>query len=356
MSQQWQRLQQISSWEHRYVAIFKCSPKAEVPEEMLVADGAEIKASSDLLRVLVALHTGLMGKREYPDADNPTIRRLTFRPNTVGQSNTGLGLLNAMRRAKNKEQVHKHATALAERYLKAKKVQPGALIFLVSRIKVEDITPEPCVFVFKCDFEHISQLTRGRIFKPVEDAFEEEAKKGAQYPHLAGRQFDETRVRVFDALGQTQYWLDFLDLEPRPPRFVPLHNATVQALEHSHPGLAAKYVELLTPTREGRTLAGEERTVAAGDLLPIVETQKVIARLPDDVDKKRIKLQLDEITIEVPLKEYGKTWMFAEQSGERYLVVKGFKLKVLSEWPTPLDFAGLGNLSQALSTLGITKR
>lgn len=348
MSQQWRRLPTVSSWEHLYVAIFRCSSKATEPEEIIVADGGEIKANADLLRVLTALHTSFLSRREYLTARNPVIRNLSFRPPADGQTNTGQSILDALRAAHGKDEVRPQAQALVARYLGTKKVQSGALIFLVSRVKVAEVSSEPCVFVFKCDFESISQLARGRIFLPISDAFEEEAKKAAQYPLLSGQNFDETMIRVFDELGETQYWLDFLDLEPRPPRAAALQGATLDELAQSLPEVAEKY-KAVPPA--SRSLADTERPVEANDRLTIAQTRTLIGSLSDELAGRKVKLKLDGASIEIPLREYGRTWMLAEQNGARYVVIKGFDLNIISDALTPLDFADLGDLDLALAEI-----
>jgi hypothetical protein len=348
MSQQWRRLPTVSSWEHLYVAIFRCSPKATEPEEIIVADGLEIRANADLLRVLTALHTSFLSRREYHTARNPVIRNLSFRPPSDGQTNVSQSILEALRTSGSKEEVRPQAQTLVARYLGTKKVQSGALIFLVSRVKVEEMSSEACIFVFKCDFESISQLAPGRIFLPIPDAFEEEVKKAAQYPLLIGRGFDETMIRVFDELGETQYWLDFLDLEPRPPRAAALQGATLGELAKSRPEVAEKYEAV---PLANRSLADSERLIEAGDRLTVTDTKSLIASLPDQLGGRKVKLILDGAGIEIPLKEYGRTWMLAEENGARYLIIKGFKLEVRSDALTPLDFAELGNLQLALAEL-----
>lgn len=352
MSQQWRRLPTVSSWEHLYVAIFRCSPKSTEPEEIIVADGIEIRANVDLLRVLTALHTSFLNRREYHTARNPVIRNLSFRPPADGQTNGSQSILEALRKSGSKEDVRPQAQTLVARYLGTKKVQSGALIFLVSRIKVEDMSGDACVFVFKCDFESISQLAPGRIFLPIADAFEEEVKKAAQYPLLIGRGFDETMIRVFDELGETQYWLDFLDLEPRQPRAAALQGATLGELAKSHPEVAEKYEAV---PLGNRSLADSERLIEAGDRLTVADTRSLIASLPDQVSGRKVKLVMDGASIEVPLKEYGRTWTLAEQNGAHYLIVKSFKLELRTDALTPLDFTEVGDLQLALDELDATQ-
>src|SRR6185436_15325083 len=199
-------------WESRYVAIYKCAPREQKATEIVVADRAKITKNADLKRVLGVLQQGMLSKREYPGAANPTIRYGNFQKPEAPNINQAQALLDSLLEAKTDDIVRRAASDLANRYMRIKNVQKGVLIFLLSSLDLKTTTPQNCVFIFKCDFEDISQLKPKEIFRRVEDAFEEQSKKGAQYPYFDGKKFDAKTVRVFDALGETQYWLNFLEL------------------------------------------------------------------------------------------------------------------------------------------------
>jgi hypothetical protein len=343
-------LPQMLTWEHRYVAIYKCSPKEKTSQENEIVNGAEIKRNPDLQRVLGVLQQGMISKREYPNAASPTIRYATFRRSDPGNSNDAQLWLNKLIQAPNQREVRKWASKLATRYLGIQNVQKGVLIFLISLLKLER-TSENCVFVFKCDFEDISQLTRKQVFKRIEDAFEEQAKKGAQYPYFSGRKFERNVVRVFDSLGETQYWQTFLDLVPRPSEAT-IQTAIISGLKKTHPEFIEKYSESLQSLPKERALATDEHPIEREDRFSPAVVEQVIAALPDTLSDSKISLFLDKARVSVPIREYGRTWTIAEQFSTLYVLLKGSQLEVHNPMLIPFDLTDLPDLQEAIARLG----
>lgn len=356
MAQRRKRSPHQLPWEHRYAAIFKCVRMEGTATEIEVANATEIKANADLERVLNTLRTGMLAKYEYPDAVNPIIRYLNFRPPADGGENEARHHLEGLVSAHSKEEVRRRTSALADRYMRIKNVQSGVLIFLVSSLKLEEMpAAERCVFVFKCDFEDISQLAPGRVFRKILDAFEEEAKKGAQFPYFDGRRFHGDMTRVFDSLGQTNYWLEFLELGEPAPQYPTVQSATLAELQRIHPALVEKYHDSLASVDAGRALGGDDRPIEPVDLLPASELKEIISAMPDNLSNRRISLALDQVSVTVPLKEYGSTWMIAEQDGTRYIVIKGSLLEVRSKALTPFDVSALPELSDVVAELKLPR-
>lgn len=331
-----------SSWEHSYVAIYKCSPRDQKATEIVVADKDKIAANADLSRVLGVLQQGMISKREYPGALKPTIRYAMFQKPQPKSNNQAQKLLDALLQAKTDDVVRQSASNLANRYITIKNVQQGVLIFLLS-----SLNSKTCIFIFKCDFEDISQLTPKQIFRRVEDAFEEQAKKAAQYPYIDGKRVDLKTVRVFDALGETQYWLNFLELTLPPSPTAQAQSAFISSLAEIKPRLVEQYSETLKSVPKERSLAVDERLLEPKDLLSHRELIKVIEGQPDT----KVTLSLDRSRITAPLKEYGHKWMFALHEGTYYILIKGAKLEIHGEGPNALDMASPVNLPQAASAL-----
>jgi hypothetical protein len=352
MPQTWKKPPQMLPWQHRYVAIFKCSPKEEKKAtEIVVANEDEIKQNSDLHRVLRVLQFGMLSKRDYPNAISPTIRYLNFRRPGSGHVNQAQRLLNDLLQAQTKEEVQQCTSDLATRYVNIKNVQKGVLIFLVSPLKLETKAAENCVFVFKCDFEDISQVTPKKVFRKVEDAFEEQAKKGAQYPYFNGRKFDRATIRIFDALGQTQYWLEFLESGERPSDSVTLQSALISTLGITHRELLEKYSESLRAPEKSRPLATEDQLIKPGDRLTSAGLKQVINALPANLAERKITFTIDKEQVSLHLKEYGRTWMVAKQDGTYYLLLKGAELRIYGKEPTPFDLADIVDLQEAAKEL-----
>ena len=340
-------------WEHRYVAIFKCSPKEKSATEIVVADGAKISKNADLKRVLGVLQQGMISKREYPGALNPTIRYANFQKPKAKKTNQAQVLLDDLLKAQTDAAVRKSASDLARHYVGIPNVQKGVLIFLLSILGVKEKRASDCIFIFKCDFEDISQLTPKQIFRRVKDAFEEQAKKGAQYPYFDGQKFDRRVLRVFDALGETQYWLKFLELVPPQTDAAKLQSALISTLGESHPRLIEKYGDTLKSLDRERPLATDERVIEAEDLLGPRDVMQMIDALPGD---SKVSLSLDRANVTVPLKEYGRKWMIAGQDGTHYILIKGAHLEIHDPMLNVFDLGGLANLRQAAVELGMQLR
>jgi hypothetical protein len=343
-------------WTHRFVAVFKCYRRREEPqadmaaEELTVADGDEIKADANLRRVLGTLQGDLVQKRIYRHAENPTSRLLTFKSYPDGTANEGQACLDALLRASDRIAVQQQALALAERYRQIPGVREGILIFLVSRGGLGEEVAGDCVFVFKCNFEAISQIAPDELFRRVEDAIVEQTKKGALYPYFVRGQFDYNTIRVFDELGETHYWLEFLDLGDRAPEQVPLHEATLQALSDKVAEAYEKEIKELPPVR---SLVDDQRWVSREDRLPVAELEAIIDQVIATAGESSITIRLDEFRISAPLHQYGRTWMLAEEDGERYILAKGSNLEIRTKQASPLDVADLGSVEQAASELDL---
>jgi hypothetical protein len=355
-SRKWVAPKSVKSlkWEHRYVAIYKFSGKGQKLAEIKIATGEEIGRNEGLTRVLDALQRDLIHKRIYRFASNPTSYFFGFRQYGKGKANDGQTLLNELARAKTKAEVHAGALALADRYGKTAGVQKGVLIFLVTEGVLGPETQRPVVFVFKCDFEDVSQITAGEVFHKVQDAIVEKTKKGAMYPYFDRGRFDDTTVRVFDERGETRYWLDFLDLGELPSAYVPLHEATIQAWTSSHPELAGYYEAEMRAARPVRPLVGADRPVEEEALLPVAETQALIEAISERAGEQEVTLHLDNVRVTAPLKEFGHKWVFAEEGGQCYILIKGGKLTNNTKAFNPIDLAEVVGLGKAAELLLLT--
>ncbi|HUV88413.1 MAG TPA: hypothetical protein VMY80_02070 [Anaerolineae bacterium] len=67
-----------------------------------------------------------------------------------------------------------------------------------------------------------------------------------------------------------------------------------------------------------------------------------------------MSLHLDEVRLTAPLNQYGRTWIIAEEAGERYIIVKGSQLESHTKMLTPIDLADFPSLREAATELGIS--
>lgn len=341
------------TWQHRYAAIFKCFAPSEdetkkIYQELTVVGRDEIRKDADLTRVLGQLQRDLVTKRLYSYAENPTSRLLEFRSDAGADGSQTR--LDGLRSARDKALVRRRARELAEHYVSVPGIREGVLIFLVSTGIADDLTDD-CLFVFKCDFEQISRITERSLFEQVEDAIVEKTKKAALYPYFDDGRFDQETVRVFDELGQTQYWLDFLELGERKAEYLSTQQATDEVLGAEYPELAAEYADAVALGLPSvRSLEADEALVQRRRL-DTTDGMKVSRQVAEKAGDPKVTLRLGEVTVKAPLSQYGVSWLIAAEGDRRYVLVRGDKLESRTKMLTPLDAIEPASLEEALRRL-----
>jgi hypothetical protein len=363
---------EIPEWTHHYAAVYQISeaegpkneaegPKkkneAEGPKkkrelrlfELRVAAGAEIgREGSDLKRVLDTLQDQLLCKPLYLHANNPTSRLLVFRSDDDGRPNRSREQLDLLLAVEDEGEIRAHTWALAKQYLTIPNTRTGVLIFLVS--EPPQAGAGRCVFVFKCDFEAISQIDRRHLFHPIDHAIVETTKKAALYPYFSDGRLDPTTVMVFDEQRETQYWLDFLELGVRTPESRSHHQRTVEQLDEK---LSEKYVEQLEVPPPVRPLDRKKRFVDEEDRKTPEEVDDIIENVSRGTEDTKVTLRLGEFRLEAPESQYNHTWVIAEEGDERYIVLKGDTLENRTRGLTAIDFASFEGFKEAVRRLGI---
>lgn len=359
MSRAWTRSIKALGWKHSFVAIYRCVSADKKPEEFIVANAKEIEKNRNLKRVLDALRDELVNKRIYSNADNPTTRFLSFRAYEDGRENEAKEMLGSLLGATTKAGVRSNALAMTRRYLETTRSQKGVLIFLLAEGSPPEGEGGPSLFIFKCDFENISQLKAGTIFRPVANAIVEKTKKGSLFPYFQDGRFDETTVRVFDDLGETQYWLDFLELGDRPDPFMSLKQATVQAWAQRRPELYEEYKDRLAKLPDERArklirqpLVGDRQLVESAHRLDFDEAKEIIVEVAGKVEERPLTFHLDRARVSVQLAEYGESWIIAEEAGTHIILIKGFQLESATPF-NPLYLAAPVSLEEARKLLGL---
>lgn len=341
-------------WEYRYATIFKCFNKPNQSgekdvAELLVASADDIKQNPNLDRVLGVLQRELIFKRIYHHANNPTSRLLPFRANK-DKGNQGQKLLNLLRISRNKEEVREQSLKLAQKYVELPGVREGILIFILLRGKSNENIAENCIFVIKCDFEAVSKIAPEVLFQRIEDAIVEKTKKGALYPYFERREFDYNTVRIFDELGETQYWLDFLELGERLADYVSFQKIVIENLPEQ---VVKEYIEEFKELPAVRSLAQDDRLIKEKDRIPFDEIEGINDAITKQAGERKITLNLGEVKVTAPLSQFGKTWTIAEEGKQRYILIKGSQLKNRTAMLTPIDLAKLDSLQEAKARLGI---
>ncbi len=358
-----------SPWTHHYTAVYQISeaegpqkPQKKKPKkqqgkppkttrrlrELLVADGTEIgRPGSDLRRVLDTLQDQLLKKPVHPHAVNPTSRLLTFRADADGRPNESRDQLARLLAAEGKDERRGRALALAKQYLTVPNVRAGVLIFLVSEPPGE---VGRCAFVFKCDFEAISQIDRRHLFHPIDHAIVETTRKAALYPYYSDGELDPETVRVFDEQGETKYWLNFLELGERTPAGRSHQQATVDRLVERLPEEVVEELEALPPVRP---LDARRRSVGEEHQLTPEEAEEVIDEVTRETADAEVTLRLDELRLTAPVAQYHHTWVIAEEGDERYIVLKGDTLEVRSRGVTAIEAVSFESFKEAVRRLGI---
>jgi hypothetical protein len=133
----------------------------------------------------------------------------------------------------------------------------------------------------------------------------------------------------------------------------PLQAVTVEEWEQLKPSIPAKYQKEITELTTGRSLVKKDLFTKPEDQLSPAQTEKLIAAVTGKAGKQKINLQLDQVRATVPLDEYGKSWIIAEQAGMRFILVKGYDLRMRTDMLNPIDLAARPTLKQAIAKLSI---
>ena len=338
-------------WSPRFVAIYKCSRPEKKSKKLIVsqlklAGGEELESDPDLRRVVHALQDDFIAKPVNPQARNPTSRLLFFKQPEDGGLNDGKAHLERLLEitATDLDEVRRQTRALAKRYAEVPRVQEGVLIFLASEGCLDGSAAGAAIFVFKCDFEAISKVSRYHLFQQIKDAIVEKTRKAALYPVFQRGRFDHDTMRVFDESGETRYWLSFLDLGERAGPSVAA--ATLDLVKEDVPELADLKID------EAR------HSLRSGDhplpvRVPPDKGMEIIKSLADKKLDTNVTLRLGEVSVTAPLSQFGVSWIIAEDHGQAYILIKGSKLENRTSVLTAINFIEFGSLPDAMAKLEI---
>ena len=352
-------------WSHRFVAVYKCFAKdqdspVKTVEKLLVGDRGVLETDANLARVVASLHQDFLKKREVKYADNPTTRVMTFEQPEGGGENEARMHLDRLRRAESLEEIEIEASDLASRYLDTPGVRAGVLLFLVSRGQLDGEQAEPvaesCVYLFKCDFEPISEVAPDQLFHKIEDAIIEKAQKAAVYPRFDPdlERFEDTLIRIFDEKAETQYWLDYLKLGERRYERITQAAALSQILTQSHPKVAAEHGGQLRKLPRRRPLNDGKRKVKKSLRITTPQARRAAKKVIQETgEDPTVTFSLGRIRLTAPVSQYGQSWIIAEEGDRCYVLIKGQRLEVRTKDLTLLDVTRFESLKKAAKHLEI---
>lgn len=281
-------------WTYRYVAIYRFfgpdEPSRRRWQKLQVRASRTIQTDPDLNRLLATLQNDLLTRRMYRQARNPTNRVVLFRP---PGPNAARECLDDLRRVENLRAVETAALRLVEPFSALPREDPEVLIFLISEGRFRAQEPENCVFLFKCGFQPISEVSA--TVSRLPEAIVETARKAAFYPYFDRDQnrFDREKVQVFDEEGESAEWFDFLDLG-----------------------------------------------------------QTVLPELPPPRPPLAM-LRVDDVDVTAPTDQRNLSWIVAEKDDKRYILIKGDNLEDRNELLNQLGITEFESLEEAKRWLQI---
>ena len=89
------------------------------------------------------------------------------------------------------------------------------------------------------------------------------------------------------------------------------------------------------------------------DRLYTAEVQAISDRIVGTTGRQMVTLRLGEVRVTAPLSQYGRTWIVAEEAGQRYILIKGVNLENRTRMLTPIDLADFPPLRKAIDELGL---
>ncbi|WP_159883636.1 DUF3900 domain-containing protein [Paenibacillus puerhi] len=260
----------------------------------------------------------------HPKAEQvPTkIGRFLVEPGYDLDSNPNYNLFARLRAADSLEEFMGHSDELVTAYMEASAIRGGAMF--VVRAHINQLTDEPFLFVFKCDFEQkIARITDERsLLNRVEMAINAKNLKSIMYPHMPEPGILESWELKIHQSSHARYFEDFL-------KFVEYEKSVPELMNEQVLGFVQQYVEqVYEDNTEAKDRELEEMELWAHsekrELQEKWEPAQVIEATSIMVEQKPdLEMKIDlggHMTVRALLADYGDRLHIAKL-GDRYVVV-----------------------------------
>lgn len=338
-------------WKPDYLTVFHLVPaKEDAPEEGTQA------------RVLVRCEGFPEAEESFHDFMDAQLRQLfekkcdtaasaackvyDFLSNEKGEQDRSL-LEDQLLMATDPRRFQQAADELLERILLLDGIKPG--LILVQRLSANFGEGEKgghFLAILWVDFQDASAFRESPELR-LEEVFQIVLKRldrGLLYPFVQESELRHDLVKMLCRPAKHAF-SELFALKPPPTTERLLQDEVARAIFSRGPEAKQKYrayFEKLPPKK--RELFGTERMVKVDDLLPVQDAAAVSresSRTSKDLYAKdqKMKITIDgSLTVDVQLEELGRSFFFAEEGEEKYLVIKGKRFVTGSARLSSVDF------------------
>lgn len=340
-------------WKLACMALFRLTPEPADGDERaklaaaLVCAQRHFEPGQELLEEMIDRLLASAWSKKAGLGDAAACRAYVLRQGPDGDRDKAA--LALLAEAPALDQFETQAARLSERYAGLRGARGGVMVHIAATVDSGRAKSEPFYFLLHCDFEDARRLEDDSNLLTVGDVVLGKLRKALVYPYYDGFAPDTDRVKLYKPTAADTF--DEVLVVDRPATGKELFQRECRDAARTRFG--ERYDDYFIGVPGKRDLFGPERAVPADDLMPPLEAKhvcEVSARATKDKYGKTItaRVKVDgHAAVTVDLAHLGKSVFFAQQGGERYLVIKGEQF-VTSDQMTGLDFADLESLADVV--------
>lgn len=345
------------NWELVYMVMYlitqdeDSAKKTVVPMGTVHEIGIDEESLSDFVGDLIIQAVG----KKASLSPNAKSKAFVFTDDENGESHQKIcdNLLTAVSRDSFKEQADK----VAENYINTPKARDGVL-FVINCNAEQNKTLTPNVLIIKSDHSSgiVEDFEEHEKISYSEGILSKELTKVIQYPFFDGGNFRYNKVKVYQK-QTSDYFQKTFSLGLLPDSFQIIDACLLAELQEKCPEVFEKYFELPEGDRQQkRELFGPSRIVTDDDLLDVDNTSHLSLKtqmsvVDKGIDPVRLKISIDDgLKFNGSVDQLNRTYFFAQEGLERYLIVKGVKFETKDHFQT-VEFMKLENLEDTMKRI-----
>lgn len=343
------------NWELVYMSVFRCvsdenSAKKIIEEIGEVSEiGIDEESLSDFIGDLIMQAVG----KKASLSPSASCRAYQFLDDSKGE--TDQSICDSLLTAVAKSSFQSHAKIVADQYAFTPKARDG-LLFIINANAEQNKTLTPNVFVLKVDYSTGIVHQEDSSLSHSESILLPDLKKAITYPYFDGGNFKYNQLKIYQK-SSADYFQKVFSVGDLPDSEEIIDKCLHEELTEKAPETYDKYFEIPEgDRRQKRELFGPSRIVTDDDLLDVdnvshlsLKTQMNV--VDNNVKPVRLKVAIDDgLKFDGSVDQLNRTYFFAQEGLERYLIVKGVKFETKSHFQT-VEFMKLENLESTMNRI-----
>lgn len=252
------------------------------------------------------------------------------------------------------------AAELVDRIMAMQGLEAGLVVVMRSLVTVDEgAAGGNYLTAFWADFEDASRFeTAGALaLEDVPDVLLRKLSRGFLYPYSDGRELRHDQLKLHSRPASHPF-VEMLAIEAPPTTEQLMQREVARAIYSRDRDAKTRYrnyFEKVPPKK--RELFGEERYVKVGDLLPerdaaavAREASRTTRDLYDKEQKLRIKID-GAVTVDVRIEDLGQSFFFAQDGGEKFLVIRGKSFQTSTAHLNSVDFMEIDGLDDVIERM-----